>query len=78
MRKKLTISLDEAVYDALSALVGRGGISKLIEYLVRPHALGGQLDAGYRAMAADQGSARQASGSLSLQPTEAMKRDEAR
>lgn len=60
MRKKLTISLDEAVYDALSALVGRGGISKLIEYPVRPHVLGGQLDAGYRAMAADAAREREA------------------
>ena len=60
MRKKLTISLDEAVYDALSALVGRGGISKLIEYPVRPHVLGGQLDAGYRALAADAAREREA------------------
>lgn len=53
MQKKVTISLDEAVYDGLSSLVGRGRISKFIEDLVRPHVLGAPLDAGYRAMAAD-------------------------
>ena len=53
MQKKVTISLDEAVYDGLHTLVGRGRISKFIEELVRPHVLGGQLDPGYRAMAAD-------------------------
>lgn len=62
MQKKVTISLDEAVYAGLSTLVGRGRISKFIEDLVRPHVLGGQLDAGYRAMAADaarEGEARE-------------------
>lgn len=53
MQKKVTISLDEAVYDGLIRLVGRGKISKFIENLVRPHVFGGQLDEGYRAMAAD-------------------------
>ena len=53
MQKKVTISLDEAVYDGLTRLVGRGKISKFIEALVRPHVSGGQLDDGYRAMAAD-------------------------
>lgn len=63
MQKKVTIALDEAVYDGLSTLVGRGRISKFIEDPVRPHVLGsGQLDAGYRAMAADaarEGEARE-------------------
>ena len=53
MQKKVTISLDEAVYDGLIRLVGRGKISEFIENLVRPHVFGGQLDEGYRAMAAD-------------------------
>ena len=53
MQKKITISLDEAVVDGLSRLVGRGKISKFIEDLVRPHLSGSQLDDGYRAMAAD-------------------------
>ena len=53
MQKKVTISLDEAVYDGLIRLVGRGKISEFIENLVRPQVFGGQLDEGYRAMAAD-------------------------
>ena len=60
MKTKLTISLDEAVYDGLRTLVGRGRISKFIEDLVRPHVLAGQLDAGYRAMAADAAREREA------------------
>ena len=54
MQKKLTISLDEAVYDGLARLVGRGKISKFIEDLVRPHVTGADLAAGYQAMAADE------------------------
>lgn len=53
MQKKLTISLDEVVYDGLFRLVGRGNISKFIEDLARPHVTGAELEAGYRAMAAD-------------------------
>ena len=43
MQKKVTISMDEAVYDGLSRLVGRGKISKFIEGLVRPHVSGDGL-----------------------------------
>ena len=60
MQKKITISLDEAVYDGLCSLVGRGEISKFIEDLARPHALGGSLDDGYRAVAADESREREA------------------
>ena len=37
MQKKLTITLDEQVYEALYSVVGRGNISRFIENLVRPH-----------------------------------------
>ncbi len=37
MRKRLTISLNEEVYEALYSVVGRGNISRFIENLVRPH-----------------------------------------
>ena len=53
MQKKVTISLDEVVYDGLIRLAGRRRISKFIENLARPHVFGGQLDEGYRAMATD-------------------------
>ena len=53
MRKKLTITLDEAVYEGLHRVVGRRKISQFIEDLVRPHVLD-TLDENYRAMAADR------------------------
>ena len=52
MSKKLTITLDEAVYDGLYRVVGPRRISRFIERLVRPHVL--DLDAAYAAMAEDE------------------------
>lgn len=54
MHKKMTISLDEAVYDGLYRTVGRRHMSQFIEDLLRPHVLDTALDEGYKAMAADQ------------------------
>ncbi|MFN3828532.1 MAG: addiction module antitoxin [Tepidimonas ignava] len=54
MHRKMTITLDEAVYEGLHRRVGRGRISQFIENLLRPHVLDTALDEGYRAMAADQ------------------------
>ncbi|WP_297450786.1 hypothetical protein [Ferrovum sp.] len=54
MHKKMTISLDESVYDGLYRTVGRRHMSQFIEDLLRPHVLGSALDDGYKAMAADQ------------------------
>ena len=54
MHKKLTISIDEAVYEGLYATVGKGAISQFIEDLVRPHVLKDDLDAAYQEMAADE------------------------
>jgi hypothetical protein len=53
MHKRMTITLDEAVYDGLHRTVGSRRISQFIEDLVRPHVSGEALEAGYRAMAAD-------------------------
>ncbi len=53
MHRKMTITLDEAVYDGLYRTVGKRRMSQFIEDLVRPHVLGSSLDDGYRAMAAD-------------------------
>ena len=52
MPKKLTITIDEAVYDGLYRVVGPRRISQFIERLVRPHVL--DLDAAYAAMAEDE------------------------
>ena len=53
MRKRMTITLDEAVYDGLYRTVGKRRTSQFIEDLVRPHVSDTALDAGYRAMAGD-------------------------
>ncbi|MBK7000322.1 MAG: addiction module antitoxin [Rhodoferax sp.] len=52
--KKMTISLDEAVYEGLYRTIGKRRISKFIEDLLRPHVMDTLLDDGYRAMAADK------------------------
>jgi hypothetical protein len=54
MHKKMTISLDEAVYEGLYRTIGRRRMSQFIEDLLRPHVLDSSLDAGYKAMAADR------------------------
>jgi len=36
MQKKLTITIDEQVYEGLHAVIGRRRISRFIEDLVRP------------------------------------------
>ena len=54
MQKKLTLTIDEAVYEGLRSVVGPRKISRFIEDLVRPHVLRSDLDAAYRKMAADQ------------------------
>ena len=60
MHKKLTISVDEVVYDGLNRIIGRGRISQFIEDRVRPHVLGAAIEDGYRAMAADEARERDA------------------
>lgn len=53
MHKRMTITLDEAVYDGLYRTIGKRRMSQFIEDLVRPHVLDTTLDNGYKAMAAD-------------------------
>jgi hypothetical protein len=54
MQKKLTISVDERVYDGLYRVVGPRRISQFIEGLVRPHVVLDDLERGYAEMAADE------------------------
>jgi len=54
MQKKLTITVDERVYEGLHQVVGRHKISGFIESLVRPHVLPTDLVNSYREMAADE------------------------
>lgn len=62
MHRKMTITIDEAVYAGLHKVIGRGNISQFLENLARPYVLKeDSLDAGYQAMAAD--AAREAEAS---------------
>ena len=54
MHKKMTITLDEEVYDGLYRTIGKRKMRQFIEDLLRPHVLNTTLDSGYKAMAADQ------------------------
>jgi predicted CopG family antitoxin len=54
MQKRITITIDERVYDGLYRMVGKRRMSQFIEDLLRPHVVETSLDEGYRAMAADE------------------------
>jgi hypothetical protein len=53
MHKKMTITLDEVVYDGLYRVIGKRKISQFLEDLARPHVLKNDLLESYQAMAAD-------------------------
>ena len=54
MQKKLTVTIDEEVYNGLRKVVGPRKISRFIEDLVRPHVIKKNMYAAYEEMAADQ------------------------
>ncbi len=54
MQKKLTVTIDEEVYDGLRSVIGPRKISRFIEELVRPHVVKKNMYAAYKEMAADQ------------------------
>ena len=54
MQKKLTLTIDEEVYDGLRKVVGPRKISRFIQELVRPHVVKNDLYAAYEEMAANQ------------------------
>jgi len=54
MVRKLTITVDEEVYEGLHAHVGRRRISRFLNDLARPFVTGTALAAGYADMAADE------------------------
>jgi hypothetical protein len=60
MRRKLTITVDQAVYDGLHRVVGRGHISRFLTELARPHVVQDALEDSYREMAADEDHEREA------------------
>ena len=54
MQKKLTIMLDEEVYQGLYRVIGRRRISQFIESVLRPHVTNQGLLEAYQQMAADE------------------------
>jgi predicted CopG family antitoxin len=60
MTKKLTITVEDDVYEGLHSVVGRRRISRFLNDLARPHVTGRELAEGYRAMAADAEREREA------------------
>ena len=54
MRKKLTITIDERVYEGLHKIIGRRRIGHFIEDLVRPHVIDRELEAAYQEMGKDE------------------------
>ena len=54
MHKKLTITVDEKIYEGLRKRVGPGRISHFIEDLVRPHVLDKELELAYAEMVQDE------------------------
>lgn len=54
MQKKLTITIDEKVYEGLRKTIGPRKISKFLEELARPHVICPNLESAYAAMAGDK------------------------
>ena len=54
MQRKLTITVDEDVYEGLKSVVGRRKIGKFLQDLARPLVVRSELESAYKAMAADR------------------------
>jgi predicted CopG family antitoxin len=54
MQKKLTITIDEEVYEGLYNTIGARKISKFVEELVRPHVVRPNLESAYSQMSKDK------------------------
>jgi hypothetical protein len=54
MQKKLTITVDEEIYEGLYKTVGPRKISKFVQELVRPHVVRPNLESAYAEMAKDK------------------------
>ncbi len=61
MQKKLTITVDNRVYEGLHAVIGRGNISRFLEQLARPYLFPQELETAYRDMASNEVREREAS-----------------
>ena len=54
MQKKLTITVDEEVYEGLRKTIGPRKISRFVQELVRPHVVRPNLESAYAEMAKDK------------------------
>ena len=54
MQKKLTITIDEKVYDGLYRVIGAGKISRFIEQMIRSHVVEQDIASAYDEMARDE------------------------
>ena len=54
MQKKLTITIDEQVYEGLHKIIGPRRISRFIEDLVRPYVIQPALEVAYQEMAREE------------------------
>ncbi len=54
MQKKLTVTIDEEVYEGLRKTIGPRKISRFVQELVRPHVVRPNLESAYAEMAADE------------------------
>lgn len=54
MQKKLTVTVNEEVYEGLRKTIGARKISKFIEELVRPYVVRPNLESAYAEMARDK------------------------
>jgi predicted CopG family antitoxin len=54
MQKKLTITVDEEVYEGLHKTIGPRKISNFIQELVRPHVVRPDFESAYAEMAKDK------------------------
>lgn len=54
MQKKLTITVDEEVYEGLHKTIDARKISRFVQEMVRPHVVRPNLEAAYAEMAKDK------------------------
>ena len=52
--KKLTITVEDQIYDGLYRKIGPRRISRFLESLARPHVLDDDLEIAYQEMATDE------------------------
>jgi predicted CopG family antitoxin len=60
LQKKLTITVDEEVYEGLHSTIGPRKISRFIQELVRPHVLRPNIEEAYAEMANDENREKEA------------------